>query len=60
MKKANLSGEYKIMYTKQSNGSYTTRMSVPNEMLLDIGVSPLDRNVKVTRVEKGILITKLN
>lgn len=58
MRTVNKDGCYKVMYTKQVNGSYTTRVSVPNHMLKDIGVTPMERHIKFTRVENGILITK--
>jgi len=58
MRSANKDGIYTVMYTKQKNGSFTTRMSIPQYMLKDLGVTPKDREVKIRRVENGILITK--
>ena len=58
MKPANAERRYKIMFTKQMNGSFTTRMSVPYDLLRDIGITPSDKVVKLERVEKGILIRK--
>lgn len=58
MRKPNNNGVYNVMYTKQVNGSYTTRLSIPQFMLRDLGVSPLDKKVKIERVENGILIKK--
>ena len=46
------------MFTKQMNGSFTTRMSVPYDLLRDIGITPSDKDVKLERVENGILIRK--
>lgn len=58
MREPNKEGLYTVMYTKQKNGSFTTRTSVPQYMLRDIGVTPSDRTIKIQRVENGILITK--
>jgi len=58
MKPANVERKYQIMFTKQMNGSFTTRMSVPYDLLRDIGITPLDKTVKLERVENGILIRK--
>lgn len=58
MKLPNKEGIYTVMYTKQKNGSYTTRSSIPQYMLRDIGVTPSDKKIKIERVENGILITK--
>lgn len=59
MKPPNKEGKYKVMFTKQMNGSFTTRMSIPYYMLKDIGVTPMDKEVIVSRIEDGIVIRKL-
>lgn len=59
MRKANQNRIYKIMFTRQKNGSFTTRMSIPWEDLKDIGVEVKNPHVKLERVENGILIKKL-
>lgn len=58
MKRPNADGLYTVMYTKQKNGSYTTRMSIPQYMLKDIGVTPTDKKVTVERGEECIIIRK--
>lgn len=58
MRTPNKDGKYKVMYVKQANGSYTTRCTLPDYMLRDLGIQPNNPYIKLTRVENGILITK--
>lgn len=58
MRTPNKDGKYKVMYVKQVNGSYTTRCTLPDFMLRDLGVTPDKPNIVIKRVENGIMITK--
>jgi hypothetical protein len=57
MKTENKERKYKIMFTKQKQGSYTARVIVPMSIIKDLDIKPGD-SIRYTRIEKGVVIKK--
>lgn len=50
--------KYRILRSPGKNGKYTTRVSIPREMLQDLGITEESDRITFKRVENGILLQK--
>lgn len=58
-RRENKERRYKVIYNKKSTGAVTPRITIPNTLLLDIGVKEGDY-IYYTRVPQGIIIKRVD